>query len=58
MKAISKNSSDSTFRIKKRINTELFIDGTMGFINRREIKRRIKKNILIKEWIKKISDLS
>jgi len=31
---------------------------TRGFIYRREIKRQIKKNILIREWIKKISDLS
>jgi len=32
--------------------------GTRGFICRREVTRQIKKNILIREWIKKISDLS
>jgi len=36
-----------TFPIKKRINSELFIDRKQGFIYKREIKK----------WIMKISDL-
>jgi len=37
-----------TFPIKKRINTELFIDRKQGLLYKREIKK----------WIKKLSDLT
>jgi len=47
-----------TFPIKKKINTELFIDRNEWLYIQREDKETDQENILIREWIKKISNLS